>query len=159
MGLVMECVSCVADVEVSLTVYPERSGSFIEGENVALTCDATNPPNVSASLTFVWGRSTNGQGLQPLMTNERFTITHEADYSILHLMNIQDDSVNVEGSYLCRVYNRLIDDSVTEMIDIDVICKTCHSCTCVHECCSWDLVNWRELCLFIQIAECIIIYS
>ena len=126
-------LSPVSDVAVDLTVQPERNDSFIQGDNVILTCNATNPPGVTTSpLTFIWVYigNTGGGVISTDDSAKRISIVREDFSSVLTITNIQDRS-DVEGTYMCRVSNRLpIADSVTEQIIINVICERVS--VCVH---------------------------
>ena len=127
-------LSPVSDVAVDLTVQPERNDSFIQGDNVILTCNATNPPGVTTSpLTFTWiyiGSTSTGGGEITDDSAKRISIVREDFSSVLTITNIQD-RLDVEGTYMCRVSNRLpIADSVTGQIVIDVICERVS--VCVH---------------------------
>ena len=118
-----------------MTVSPDRpSGNFHEMDDVVLTCNATNPPNVTRDLLFTWV-----QRARPPHQPERVitsgtapsvTVITGPDYSILTFTNIQDDSDisdltedSLEGYYLCRVTNREINDWVTVNVSVNVICE------------------------------------
>ena len=123
-------LSLVSDVSVDLTVQPERNDSFIQGDNVILTCNATNPPGVTTRpLTFTWVYVGSGVEITD-DSAKRISIEREDFSSVLTITNIQD-RMDVEGMYMCRVSNRLpIADSVIEEIVIDVICERVS--VCVH---------------------------
>ena len=122
-------------MEVIVTVTPERNDSFIEGDNVTLTCTGTNPPGVTRPLTFTWGGVFRAG--EPFIinnitndTNDRgITVTTSGNTYTLSIMNIQDDR-RIEGTYRCFVFNRIFGDRVIVATEIDVICKMC-VCVCV----------------------------
>ena len=123
------CLSVCSDVEVNVTASPDRpGGNFHEGDNVVLTCTATNAPNVNRSLKFRWVQRARFP-YQPgrVITNDTapsVTVITGPDYSILTFTNIQDDSKDsLEGIYLCRVTNRERNDSVTAWVSVNVICE------------------------------------
>ena len=110
-------------MEVRVTVSPEPfEGSFIEGKNITLTCTGTNPPNVTRGLNFWWvGPSgSNITAAEP----DRIAVTRTANSSMLSIMNIPD-VVEIEGLYMCHVFNRIYQDSVTVTTEINVICEIC----------------------------------
>ena len=116
-------------MEVTVTVSPERSGSFIEGDDVTLTCTGVNPLDaLLRDLTFLWAgllnymedyvdltRGDEGRGI---------TVTTTGNTSTLSIMNIQNE-IRIEGNYTCRVFNRVFNDVVEVTTEIDVICEMC----------------------------------
>ena len=116
-------------MEVNVAVSPERNGSFIEGDDVTLSCTGVNPPDaVLRDLTFWWTgllndledyvdltRGDDGRGI---------TVTTTGNTSTLSIMNIQDE-IRIEGNYTCRVFNRVFNDVVEVTTEIDVICEMC----------------------------------
>ena len=115
-------------MEVSVTVSPERNGSFVKGDNVTLTCTGVNPPDaLLRDLTFLWAGLLNNMEdyMYVSLTNDgAITVTTTRNTSILSIMNIQDE-MEIEGNYTCRVYNRVVNDVVEVTTEIDVICEMC----------------------------------
>ena len=116
-------------MEVNVTVSPERNGSFIEGDNVTLTCTGVNPPDaLLRDLTFMWAGQLNDMEDYVNLTNGNedrgITVTTTGNTSTLSIMNIQDE-MRIEGNYTCRVFNRVFNDVVEVTTEIDVICEMC----------------------------------
>ena len=142
-------------MEVNVTVSPERNGSFIEGDNVTLTCTGVNPPDaVLRDLTFWWTGQLNNTESDVNLTNgdegRGITVKTTGNTSTLSIMNIQDEK-RIEGNYTCRVFNRILNDVVEVTTEISVICEMCVyvlsvceviRCTCGRDVSSWD--GWRR---------------
>ena len=111
---------------VSVAVSPERNGSFIEGDNVTLTCTGVNPPDsLLRNLTFLWAGLLNRMEDYVNLTNVGgITVTTTGNTSTLSIMKIQDE-MRIEGNYTCRVFNRVFADVVEVTTEIDVICEMC----------------------------------
>ena len=102
-----------------ITVSPVRNTttSFHQGDNVTLTCNATNPPDVTRPLVFTWVLGSDE--LPSKDSSNGITVVNGEDYSIL---KIKDDT-DIEGLYLCRVTNREREDWVTVTVTVYVICE------------------------------------
>ena len=121
-------------MKVSVAVSPERSGSFIAGDDVTLTCTGVNPPDaLLRDLTFWWTGQLNNIESEVNLTNgdegRGITVTTTGNTSTLSIMNIQDDR-RIEGIYTCRVFNRVPADRVEVTTEIDVICEMCVVSVC-----------------------------
>ena len=115
-------------MEVGLTFSPERDrGRYIIGEDVNITCNATNPPGVERPLTFIWMKI---YYRDPVTTGSLpgVTVTTGEDYSTLHFRSIQPDD-RIEGLYKCRAFNRLETDGVDVETNVTVLSKMC-VCLC-----------------------------
>ena len=122
-------------MEVGLTFSPDRDrGRYIIGEDVNITCNATNPPGVERPLTFTWMKVYARDDTITVTTGSLpgVTVTTGEDYSTLLFRSIQPD-YRIEGLYLCRVFNRLEKDSVDVETNITVLSKMCVS-MCVRCC-------------------------
>ena len=116
-------------MKVNVTVSPERSGSFIEGDSVTLTCTGVNPPDAPLrDLTFWWtGQLNNIESNINLTSGDEdrsITVTTTGNTSTLSIMTIQDEK-RIEGNYTCRVFNRVFADRVEVTTEIDVIREMC----------------------------------
>ena len=116
-------------MKVNVTVSPERNGSFIEGDNVTLTCTGVNPPDaLLRDLTFWWaGLLNNIEDYVNLTRGDEvrgITVTTTGNTSALSIMNIQDEK-RIEGNYTCGVFNRVPADRVEVKTEIDVLCEMC----------------------------------
>ena len=121
------CALFVSDVVVDeITVSPVRNTttSFHQGDDVTLTCNATNPPDVTRPLMFTWVLGSNELPSKEVTndTSNGITVVNGEDYSILSFIKIQDDT-DIEGLYQCRVTNRERADWVTVSVNVDVICE------------------------------------
>ena len=116
-------------MKVTVTVSPERSGTFMEGDDVTLTCTGVNPPDALLhDLTFWWTGQLNNIESEVNLTNgdegRGITVTTTGNTSTLSIMNIQDEK-SIEGNYTCGVFNRVFADVVEVTTEIDVICEMC----------------------------------
>ena len=115
------CVNLFADVEVTVDLLSENitNGSVIHGNDVVLTCNVTNPPNVSRPLNITWFRGddmlVNKSGKLEIVGVNNNTLR-------LTIRDIQDTAID-EGIYACEAYNREPPDAVRENIIVDVICE------------------------------------
>ena len=121
-------------MKVRVAVSPERNGSFIEGDDVTLTCTGVNPPDaLLRDLTFWWMGQLNNIESEVNLTNgdegRGITVTTTGNASTLSIMNVQDE-MRIEGTYICEVFNRVPADRVVVMTEIDVICEMC-VCVCM----------------------------
>ena len=120
-------------MEVGLTFSPDRDrGRYIIGEDVNITCNATNPPGVEKPLTFIWIKIYDRDPTITITNGSLpgVTVTTGVDYSTLHFRSIQPD-YRIEGLYLCRVFNRLERDGVDVETTVTVLSKMC---VCVFVC-------------------------
>ena len=129
----------LSDVNVTISVSPDPQpdGSYVQGDTVVLTCNATNPPGVNRTLTFRFIHENDERGVdlvdKPNAVNG-ITVSTGNDYVTLTLTDIRDRS-DQEASYLCQVYNRLITDSAEDRVVIDIICECpAELCVCVCVC-------------------------
>ena len=104
---------------VDLSSENITNGSVIQGNDVVLTCTATNPPNVSLPLTIVWFRDNN------MLVNKpgKLEIARVNSNSLtLTIRDIQDTAID-EDLYICEAYNRVERDAVRESINVNIICE------------------------------------
>ena len=116
-------------MKVNVAVSPERDGSFIERDDVTLTCTGVNPPDaLLRDLTFLWvGQLNYREDYVDLTRGDEgrgITVTTTGSTSTLSIMSIQDE-IRIEGNYACRVFNRVFADVVEVTTEINVICEMC----------------------------------
>ena len=138
-------------VRISMSPDPRPDGSYVQGDTVVLTCNATNPPGVDLPLTFRFIHENGERGVDLVVNPDAvdgITVSTEDDYVTLTLNDIRDRS-DQEASYLCQVYNRLITDSAEDRVVIEIICE-CPAELCV---CLWCV--WCVWCVVCGVCVCV----